>query len=94
MKLSDYEIEEQYKDMLDECYPPIKFGDMEYSPSYALYNLDPIAYRVGLSDYEATTECADCDEVLSDCTCEEEELCGACGQYDTKGAHDCEEAYV
>ena len=72
-KLQDYEIEEQFKDYLDECYPPIKFGDMEYQASYALKELDPIAYRVWLSDYEARTECNDCNEMLTDCTCEEAE---------------------
>lgn len=72
-KLQDYEIEERFKDYLDECYPPIKFGDMEYQPSYALKELDPIAYRVWLSDYEASEQCDDCEEVLTDCTCEEVE---------------------
>ena len=71
-KLQDYEIEEQFKEYLDECYPPVKFGDMEYLPSYALKELDPIAYRVWLSDYEASTECDTCEEMLTDCTCEEE----------------------
>jgi hypothetical protein len=71
-KLQDYEIEAQFKEYLDECYPPLKIGDMQYLISYALYELDPIAYRVGLSDYSATFECGDCNEVLDDCTCEEE----------------------
>ena len=71
-KLQDYEIEERFKDYLNECYPPVKFGDMEYEPAYALQELDPIAYRVWLSDYEASEECGDCSEVLCDCTCEDE----------------------
>jgi hypothetical protein len=72
-RLTDYEIEQQFKDYLDDCYPPVKFGDMEYAPSYALRELDPIAYRVWLSDYEATEECPDCNDVLSDCACPDEE---------------------
>jgi hypothetical protein len=71
-KLQDYEIEEQYKNMLDDCYGTVMIAGMEYDTSRAFYELDPIAYRVGLSDYEASTECNDCDEMLSDCTCEEE----------------------
>tara|TARA_R110000824_G_scaffold76748_1_gene194411 strand:+ start:2412 stop:2630 length:219 start_codon:yes stop_codon:yes gene_type:complete len=46
-------ITELYDNMLDECYPTIKLGHLEYAPSVALYRLDPIAYRVGLSDYES-----------------------------------------
>lgn len=71
-KLQDYEIEQQYKEMLDECYGVITIAGMEYDTSYALQELDPIAYRVGLSDYAGTTECNDCNEMLSDCKCEEE----------------------
>jgi len=70
-KLTDWEIEAQFKDFLDECYPTVKIGNMEYAPSYALQELDPIAYRVWLSDYEASTECDVCGEMLSDCECEE-----------------------
>ena len=72
-KLQDYELEEQYKEMLDECYGTVKVAGMEYDTSRALYELDPIAYRVGLADYEGTTECNDCEEMLSDCTCTEED---------------------
>tara|TARA_R110000851_G_scaffold320763_1_gene485790 strand:- start:17 stop:235 length:219 start_codon:yes stop_codon:yes gene_type:complete len=46
-------LKELYDDMLDNCYPSIKIGNLEYSPSVALYRIDPIAYRVGMSDYES-----------------------------------------
>lgn len=72
-KLQDYEIEEMYRDMLDDVYGVITVAGMEYETSRVLYEVDPIAYRVGLSDYEASTECSDCEEMLTDCTCEEEE---------------------
>lgn len=72
-KLEDYEIEERYKEMLDEVYGIVKIAGMEYDTSRALYELDPIAYRVGLADYSATQECNECEEVLTDCTCENEE---------------------
>jgi hypothetical protein len=49
-----------FDEMLDECYPAIKIGTLEYSPSHVLKKVDPIAYRIGLSEYE-------------DSCCEEEE---------------------
>jgi len=52
MAMSDYEIEEAYKEMLDECHEPVKIGFGEYYASDILKNCDPIAYRIGLSEYE------------------------------------------
>lgn len=54
--MNDYEIEQQYKDLLDEIYPSYVINGMEYMPSNILKECDPIAYRVGLSDYESTLE--------------------------------------
>lgn len=54
--LTEYELEQQYKDMLDECYPSYIINGMEYMPSDILKECDPIAYRVGLSDYESSLE--------------------------------------
>jgi len=45
-------LKELYDDMLDECCPMIKIGSLEVLPSVGLYRIDPIAYRVGMSDYE------------------------------------------
>jgi hypothetical protein len=56
MAKEDYEIEQDYKDMLDEVYGTVKIAGYEYDTSYALRECDPIAYRVGLSDYEASLE--------------------------------------
>ena len=54
-EVADYIVEnmteEYYDEMLDECYPPVKFGDLEYQPSIALYRLDEVAYRCGMNDY-------------------------------------------
>ena len=71
-RLTDYEIEEEYKNFLDDAYPTYSINEMEYTASQILLNCDPIAYRAGLSDYEGTQECPDCDEVLSNCHCEAE----------------------
>ena len=48
--------EEEYDDLLDEVYEVIKFGTLEYSPSQVLKAVDPIAYRVGMNDYEDSME--------------------------------------
>ena len=70
-KLQDYEIEEQFKEMLDGCYGVVTILGMEYGTAYALRECDPIAYRVALSDYEGTQECSECSCVLVDCECAE-----------------------
>ena len=46
-------MKEMYDDMLDECYPMVEIGGMHYLPSVALQRLDPIAYKVGMADYES-----------------------------------------
>lgn len=45
-------IQEQfYEEMLDNVYGTVKIAGFEYNTSYALKNLDPIAYREGFLDY-------------------------------------------
>lgn len=45
------EVEEHYDDTLDECYPPYKIGCCTFYASRVLKELDPIAYRCGISDF-------------------------------------------
>ena len=45
------DIAELYRDLLDECYAPVKFGNLEYSPSQVLEAVDPVAFRIGVSEY-------------------------------------------
>jgi hypothetical protein len=52
----DLEIKESYDQLLDEIYPDVKIGYSTFTASEILFNCDPIAYRVGLSDYEASLE--------------------------------------
>lgn len=54
--MEDYEIEESYKEMLDECYGVVKIGDSEFWASDILRELDPIAYSIGLTDYTDSLE--------------------------------------
>ena len=44
--------EQEYRDFLDEIYPEVTLGQLVFSPSRIIEELDPIAFRVGLSDYE------------------------------------------
>jgi hypothetical protein len=44
------EAEAGFRDALD-CDGTIKIGSLEYLPSYVLEAVDPIAYRIGLSEY-------------------------------------------
>ena len=72
-KLQDYELEELYKNFIDETTEPVKIWGMEYDASRALYELDPIAYRVGFSDWlDSLDNCEDCDLNPSECQCEAE----------------------
>ena len=49
--MEDYEIEEAFKEMLDDGYGIIKIGYAEFWASTVLKECDPIAYRIGLSEY-------------------------------------------
>lgn len=50
--IAEHIDEETYDDMLDECYEPVVICGMVYSPSIALYRVDPIAYQVYRSEWE------------------------------------------
>jgi hypothetical protein len=49
-------IEEEYEDMLNDCYGDIDVCGMKWPASLVLKRVDPIAFRVGLSDYESFRE--------------------------------------
>ena len=53
---TDWEIEDQYKDMLDDVFGTVEIAGYTYETSRALKEVDPIAYQVGLNDYEASLE--------------------------------------
>lgn len=54
--MNENEAEHMFDELLDECNPVVKIGTLEYSPSWVLKRVDPIAYRVGLSDYWSEME--------------------------------------
>ena len=51
-EMSDDELKEQYDELLDEIYGEVKLGNLTFSPSRIIRELDPIAYRTGLGEYE------------------------------------------
>jgi hypothetical protein len=42
---------EFYRDLLDEIYEAIKFGELEYSPSMVLETVDRVAFEMGCDEY-------------------------------------------
>ena len=46
-------LEELYADMLDQCYPVFRCGEIEYAASATLKRVDEVAYRLGLNEYIA-----------------------------------------
>ena len=52
--VNESRLREMYDDMLDACYPEVKIGGLMYAQSIALYRIDPIAYQVGMNDYESS----------------------------------------
>jgi len=51
-KMDDREIERMHDEMIDECYDEVRIGSLCYSPSWVLKQVDPIAYRCSVAEYE------------------------------------------
>jgi hypothetical protein len=51
-KMTELELEEQFDEMLDDSQELVKIGNLSYLPSQVLKAVDPIAYRIGLSEFE------------------------------------------
>lgn len=43
--------EDLFDEMLDDVYGTVEIAGMSYNTSYALKNVDDIAYRCGVNDY-------------------------------------------
>jgi hypothetical protein len=72
MKLQEYQLEELYKDDINNSVEIVEIWGMQYEPATVLRECDPIAYRVGFSDWlDAQDDCEDCDLNPIECTCEE-----------------------
>ena len=49
-------IEAMYDEFLNDSYGLVRIGSLVFEPAEVLKACDPIAYRVGLSDYESWIE--------------------------------------
>ena len=58
------EVADEFEELLDELYGEVQIGDLTFSPGRIVREMDPIAFRVGVSDYssEYFTEYPDDDE--------------------------------
>jgi len=49
--ITEGEAADRYDDLLNECYPLVKIGNLTFDPAEIVKTLDPIAYDIGLSEY-------------------------------------------
>jgi hypothetical protein len=71
-EVPEYELEEQYCEMLDDVYGETNIAGYQYSTSRALAEVDPVAFRCGFADY--------IDSLITD-----GDMVEACGKYYRKG---------
>jgi hypothetical protein len=50
-ELKAIDLEELYREMLDDCEPVVKVAGLSFTPSRIIEELDPTAFRCGVSDY-------------------------------------------
>lgn len=50
-ELEAIDTEQEYDNMLDECYGDVNVAGYDYATSRLLAEVDPTAYRCGLNDY-------------------------------------------
>jgi len=53
---TDYEIEDRYRDMLNDCYGDVDICGQSFQSGTALEELDPTAFRCGCNDYTDSDE--------------------------------------
>jgi hypothetical protein len=63
-ELTPVDLEQRYRDMLDECYPEVDAGGLTFAVSRVIEELDPTAFRCGAVDYA--------DSLVSDRTISDE----------------------
>ena len=45
------DVRDMYRDMLNDCHEPVRIGYLEWGAGAVLEEMDPIAFRCGVSDY-------------------------------------------
>lgn len=53
-ELEPVDVEQIYRDMLDECEPEVNVAGLSFVPSRVVEELDPVAFRCGVNDYVAS----------------------------------------
>ncbi len=48
--------EDNFEEMLNECYDTVKVGCCQWEAGYVMKELDPVAFRCGVSDYFANDD--------------------------------------
>lgn len=49
-RLTPVDGEEMFEELLDECYPEVKIGEVVYNPSQVLKKVDPLYFQMGASE--------------------------------------------
>ena len=75
---TDNDLESMYEDMLDDVYGEVEIAGLSYSTSYALKELDLIAYREGFNNWIDTEEIIELD---SDVNCHARDMESALEEY-------------
>lgn len=65
------ERNEEFDQFIDETHPVITIGGIWFSPSKILFECDPVAYGVMLSDWESNYSLDDEDEEPLVCSAED-----------------------
>ena len=50
------DADDEFEQMLNDCYESVKVGCSEWDAGYVLKELDPVAFRCGVSEYLADDE--------------------------------------
>jgi len=46
-----YVDNEDYNDLIDDCYPDVSIGGLTWTASQVLFEMDPICYSIGFDEY-------------------------------------------
>jgi len=50
-ELEPVDVDQIYRDMLDDCEPEVNVAGLSFVPSRVVEELDPVAFRCGVNDY-------------------------------------------
>jgi len=65
--VSERDLQDRYRDCIDDCNPQVVIGVLSYNPSYVLEHVDPSAFQCGFTDWldsEGYQECNECTDFI------------------------------